>query len=83
MREAMVTTIDNPYNPFEDFDSWQSFDVREGHHTLSYLARIVVVSDEMSRADYELAVEHAVDEIIDYNLTGMYKKVTREVPDFE
>lgn len=78
MNEAMLTTTDNPYNPFDDFDSWLAFDVRAGHHTLSYLARIVTVSDELSDADYNLAIEHAIDEILDYNLNGLYKKIVRE-----
>lgn len=77
MIEAMLTTTDNPHDPFEDFDAWQAFDVRAGHHSLSYLARIVLVSDEQSEADYNLAIEEAIDEIVDLNLTGLYKKVTR------
>lgn len=78
MQEAMLTTTDNPYDPFEEFDSWLAFDNRAGHYTLSYLARIVIVSDELSDADYNLAIEQAIDEILEYNVNGLYKKVTRE-----
>ena len=38
MEESMLTTIDNPYDPFEEFDDWRSYDEREGHYTLAYLA---------------------------------------------
>jgi hypothetical protein len=78
MREAMLTTTDNPFDPFEQFDEWFACDARLGHHTPSYLARIVVVSDELSEADYNLAIEQAIDEIVEYNVNGLYKKVTRE-----
>jgi hypothetical protein len=78
MMEAMLTTTDNPFNPFEEFDSWRAYDERVGHHTLSYLARIVVVSDELSDADYNAEIERAIDEIVDYNINGLYKKVLQE-----
>lgn len=78
MIEAMLTTNDNPHDPFDDYDSWYAYDVRLGYHTTSYLARIVVVSDEISEADYNLAIEHGIDEIIDFNIDGIYKKVIRE-----
>ena len=83
MIEAMLTTTDNPHDPFEDFTEWLAFDTRAGHGTLSYLARIVVVSDETSDSDYNLAIEAGIDEIVDMNINGLYKKVTREVVDSE
>lgn len=81
MKESMLTTIDNPHDPFNDYDSWFSYDSMHGHHTPNFLARIVVTSDELSEADQNLAIEEAIDEIIRENVTGIYRKVTREVPD--
>lgn len=78
MIEAMLTTTDNPHDPFTNYDEWFAFDARHGYHTPSYLARIVVASDELSEADYNLAIEQAIDEIVEYNILGIYKKVTRE-----
>lgn len=83
MIEAMLTTIDNPHDPFDDFVEWLAFDNRAGHGTLSYLARIVVGSDELSDSDYNLAIEAGIDEIVDMNINGLYKKVTRETVDAE
>lgn len=83
MIEAMLTTTDNPHDPFENFNEWLAFDVRAGYGTLAYLARIVVGSDEMSDADYNLAIEEGIDEIVDMNILGIYKKVTRETVDNE
>lgn len=79
MIQAMLTTSDNPYDPFDDYDKWYAFDVRLGHHTASYLARIAVTSPDLSETDQALAIEEAVDEIIDENINGLYVKVTREV----
>jgi hypothetical protein len=74
----MLTTIDNPYDPFDHYDEWSAYDERMGYHTPSFLARVVITSDELSELDQNLAVEDAIDEIIKENVSGLYKKVTRE-----
>ena len=83
MIESMLTTIDNPYDPFEDFPPWYAFDSAAGYHTPSFLARIIQNSDELSPADQALENEWAIDEIVRENVSGLYKKVTREVPEIE
>ena len=77
MIESMLTTDDNPYSPFDEFEAWYAFDVARGYHTLSYLARIVVTSNELSDADQLLANELAIDEILKVNPLN-YRKVSRE-----
>lgn len=78
MFETMLTTIDNPFDPFTQFDEWYAFDESKGYHTCGYLARITKSSDELSEADEELAIELAIDEIVRINILGIYKKVTKE-----
>lgn len=81
MVESMVTTVDNPHSPFTDFDLWYSFDAARGYHTPGFLARIIVTSDELSEHDQIVAMNDAVDEIVRENVLGIYKKVSREIPD--
>jgi len=76
MKTIMLTTIDNPFNPFTHFDEWKTFDEGKGYNSCSYLARIVKTSDELSEADEALAIEQAIDEIIKLNVLGIYKKVS-------
>lgn len=78
MVEHALTTIDNPYDPFTDYEKWYAYDYSKGHHTPGFLARIVVSSDELSDVDQSLAIEQAIDEIVKENVSGMYKKVSRE-----
>lgn len=74
-RAIMLTTVDNPFNPFTQFDEWNAFDEAKGYYSCAYLARIAKVSDELSEEDEALAIEQAIDEIVKLNILGIYKKV--------
>lgn len=74
----MLTTVDNPYNPFTHYDEWNVFDETEQYYSNALLARIVVSSEELSEADQLLAIELAIDEIIKENVSGMHKKAFPE-----
>lgn len=75
MKQNMLTTIDNPFDPFTQFTDWYAYDERKGYHTLSYLSRIVITSDELSEADQAAAIEQAIDDIINDDPLKMYRKV--------
>lgn len=75
--ESMLTTIDNPYDPFTQFDEWLSFDESKGYYTCEYLGRIAKTSDLLSDQEQEEAIESAINEIVDLNILGIYKKVTK------
>lgn len=72
-----LTTLDNPYDPFDQFNQWFMFDTEKGYNSCSYLARIAQTSDEMSEQEYNREVERAIDEIVTINPLGIYKKVAR------
>jgi len=73
----MLSTVDNPFDPFNQWDKWLAFDEEKGYFTCEYLGRIAVVSNELSDAEYSAEVEAAIDEIVRENITGNYKKVQR------
>lgn len=75
MYKAMLTTIDNPYNPFDDFNSWFLFDVEKGYNSCSYLARIAKTSDSLTDEQNQEIINDAIDEIIKYDFLNIYKKV--------
>ena len=75
MRNVMLTTIDNPFNPFTQWDEWRRYDEDKRYYTCGYLDRIAKTSHELSESDYQLAIEHAIDEIVKLNINGMYAKV--------
>lgn len=81
--ETMLTTNDNPYDPFDQFDDWFRFDEQAGYHTCSYLGRIARVSDEMSEEEVLAEQERAIDEILQYDFANIYHKVKRIPENFE
>lgn len=74
--EFALTTIDNPYNPFTQFDEWLSFDMEKGYGSCNYLARIARTSDALSEAENDQIIENAIDEIVEMDPYGIYKKIT-------
>ena len=78
MTECMLTTMDNPFDPFEQFTSWFLFDVEKGYYSCNYLARIAQMNDQLSEQETNEEIERAIDEIIKYDIMGIYKKVTRK-----
>ncbi len=75
--EYMLTTTDNPYNPFTDFEGWMAWDLSKGYKTCELLGRIAVTSNELSPGDLQFAINSAIDEIVKENVTGRFRKVSR------
>lgn len=75
--EVALTTIDNPYNPFEDFLKWFMFDIQKGYNSCDYLSRIAFTSESLSDEENNRIIEEAIDEIILYDPFNIYKKIRR------
>lgn len=75
--KCMLTTIDNPYDPFDNFKAWFLFDVQKGYNCCSYLARIAKTSDEMTEYENDEEIERAIDEIIEHDFMNIYIKVKK------
>lgn len=75
----MLTTFDNPYDPFDQYDDWLQFDLEAGYSTNSYLARIAMLSESLSDKEVSDEIERAIDEIIKYDFRNIYKKVKKDV----
>ena len=76
--ECMLTTVDNPFDPFEQFTSWRLFDLEKGYNSCERLARFVELSDDLSEVEEAEIIERAIDEIIKYDILNIYKKAVRK-----
>lgn len=74
----MLTTTDNPYDPFTNYAEWLAYDEGRGYYTNNYLARVAFTSNELSEVDQNLAIQDAIDEIIERNLLGLYIKTYQD-----
>lgn len=78
MNDCKLTTFDNPFDPFEQFDSWFKFDVEKGYYSCSKLARVAQLTDDMSEAEIQMETERAIDEIIKHDFLNVFRKVYKK-----
>ena len=83
-KTCYLTTFDNPFDKFEDYDSWLNFDTTEmGYYSDAYLDRIARITRSMSDAEIENEYERAIDEIIKYDFRNIYTKKYVDLPQAE
>ena len=80
---CMLTTVDNPFDPFEEFTSWMLFDTEKGYNSSSYLMRIAKITDDLSEKEKNEEIERAIDEILRNDIFNIYKKVSKVIKDEE
>lgn len=73
----MLTTIDNPWSPHTNYDEWLSWDREHGYDTPGLLARVAKVSLDLPDSDIDDSIGEAIDEIVELNPNGMYRKAMR------
>lgn len=64
--QVWITTIDNPYDPFTQWDQWYRFDENSGYATCEHLARIAQTSNELSDAEYEDCIDFAIQTLLNW-----------------
>ena len=74
----MLTTVDNPYNPFTQWDLWYNFDEQTGHCSCGYLDRVSATSDGFTETETIRELNRAIDWIVNNDPTNIYRKVTAE-----
>lgn len=80
-RQTNITTIDNPFDPFDDSTSWFMFDIEKGYYTCSKLARLTNLRENMTEKEELEEIEKGIDRLIEIDPLKIYKKVVKEVDD--
>lgn len=76
LEEQMLTTIDNPYDPFTEWDDWFAYDEQKGYHTCGLLARMALTSVYLTEEENIIEINHAINNILEL-FPGMYRTVKR------
>lgn len=71
----MLTTIDNPFNPFTQFSEWLLFDNRNEHNCCAYLGRAAGTSPALTPHENQIEIEEAIDRLLEADFLHIYKKV--------
>ena len=79
--ESKITTFDNPFDPFEQFEDWRRFDEEKGYNSCSRIARLAEFSDDMTQKEIDEETERAIDTLIEIDFLNIYKKAKRIIND--
>lgn len=72
-----ITTIDNPYDPFTEFDKWFDFDVEKGYYTCSKLARLSNITEDMTDKELIEEEQRVINRLIEIDPLDIYIKVEK------
>lgn len=83
--KSMLTTVDNPYNPFDNFDDWYRFDQDHHHFSCERLAQVVGDTSDSNEIEEIAITENAINYIVANDLLGNYMKVQKvcEIDDYD
>lgn len=82
MKEKVhITTIDNPFNPFEDFASWYDFDMEKGYCSCQRVARLANITDDMSEVEKDVETERATRRLVEIDPLDIYQLYIIKVED--
>ena len=79
--EVAITTLDNPFDPFDQFEEWLLFDSEKGYNTSGVLDRLTNITDDMTEIEERTEIERGIDRMIELDFMNIYKKVVRKSED--
>ena len=66
IKPILLTTSDNPFNPFTHPVEWRAYDEDHGYYCREYLARVAETSPDLPDEEYTKAVNEAVFNILSH-----------------
>lgn len=83
MTRCFLTTIDNPYSPYEQFEAWYQYDTDHGYNSSGLLMRLAEISSQLTDNENAYEIEKAIDKIVVNDPLNLYKKLKITVADNE
>lgn len=82
MADYMVTTIDNPWNPFSHYHEWLSYDMTHCYHTDEWIAVLSKTSNDLGTEEQQEQVDAGVDSLLALDPYGLHVKVYEDEADY-
>jgi hypothetical protein len=71
----VLSTIDNPFNPHDDYDKWKDWDEDNGYYTEAFVARLLDMEGDFD-VDDDVKIKYLTDKVIkdilDNDVTNHY-----------
>ena len=71
----MLTTVDNPYDPYKQYDQWLEYDHEHGYYTQELLARVAPIDEDETDEGTDIILDEAMNQIVQGDSLGIYKIV--------
>ena len=73
----MLTTVDNKFDYFTQFDEWNKFDTESGYNTLALIARFMPKENDLTFDEYNQAIDDAIKKVIQIDVLDQYIIVSK------
>ena len=70
MEHYRLTTKNNPYNPFTQWNDWYFFDLSKGYNTCERIAMKAKTSEQLPDSINNDEIEAAMDELLEFGAIG-------------
>lgn len=75
MKRHVLTTVDNPYSPVDEFKKWYIWDYQHGYMTAQRVAKVAKTNRYMTDAEAQRIINGVVDDFIRLDDAGIYKRI--------
>ena len=75
MADYMVTTMDNPWNPFTHYHEWLSFDTSHGYNTDQWVYILSKTSSDLLKDEMEEQIDAGAESLLALDPFGIHVKV--------
>ena len=76
--QAMLSTRDNPFNPFTQWDDWYAYDTSKNYNTPGLLDRLSYTSNSLTDDEISYELNKAIDDWLELNPDSVHIKVTSD-----
>lgn len=74
-RKVFVTTFDNPFNYFNDFENWFAWDKKMGWNTCGIMADLTGNISNLSPEETATVIEGACKRLVSVDILGIWHLV--------